>query len=58
MIITIKKETQKREVERLMQQLKSRNLEMYYTAQVNYNTGVPSPTDLVYYYRDRIMNNL
>lgn len=37
MIITIKKETQKREVERLMQQLKSRNLEMYYTEGNNYD---------------------
>lgn len=34
------------------------DLEMYYTAQVNYNTGVPSATDFVYYYRDKIMNNL
>lgn len=34
------------------------DLEKYYTAQVNYNTGVPSATDFVYYYRDKIKNNL
>lgn len=30
------------------------DLEMYYLAKVNYNTGVPSPTELVYYYKDKI----
>lgn len=30
------------------------DLEMYYLAAVNYNTGVPTPTELVYYYKDKI----
>lgn len=34
------------------------DLEMYYTAKVNYNTGVPTPTELIYYYKDKIMKNL
>lgn len=34
------------------------DLEMYYTAKVNYNTGVPTPTELIYYYKQRIMKNL
>lgn len=34
------------------------DLEKYYTAQVNYNTGVPSPTDFIYYYKDKIKKDL
>ena len=34
------------------------DLEMYYLAKVNYNTGVPTPTELIYYYKDKIMKNL
>lgn len=30
------------------------DLEMHYLAKVNYNTGVPTPTELVYYYKDKI----
>ena len=29
-------------------------LELYYTAKINYNTGVPSPTEFIYYYADKI----
>lgn len=34
------------------------DLEMYYLAKVNYNTGVPSPTELVYYYKDKILKTI
>lgn len=34
------------------------DLEMYYLAKVNYNTGVPTPTELVYYYKDKIKKSL
>ena len=34
------------------------DLEMYYTAKVNYNTGVPTPTELIYYYKNKIIKNL
>lgn len=34
------------------------DLEKYYTAQVNYNTGVPSSTDLIYHYKDKIKKEL
>lgn len=34
------------------------DLEMYYTAKVNYNTGVPTPTELIYYYKNKIMKKL
>lgn len=30
------------------------DLEKYYTANVNHNTGVPTPTGLIYYYVDKI----
>lgn len=30
------------------------DLQKYYTAAVNYNTGVPTPTELIYYYVDKI----
>lgn len=30
------------------------DLEKYYTAKVNYNTGVPTPTELIYYYVEKI----
>lgn len=30
------------------------DLERYYTAAVNYNTGVPTPTELIYYYVDKL----
>ena len=34
------------------------DLEMHYTTKVNYNTGVPTPTELIYFYKDKIKNNL
>ena len=30
------------------------DLQQYYTAAVNYNTGIPTPTELIYYYVDKI----
>ncbi len=30
------------------------DLEKYYTARINYHTGVPTPTELIYYYADKI----
>lgn len=30
------------------------DLETYYTAKINYETGVPTPTEFIYYYADRI----
>lgn len=34
------------------------DLEKYYTAAVNYNTGVPTPTELIYYYVEKIKKTL
>ena len=34
------------------------DLQKYYTAAVNYNTGVPTPTELIYYYVDKIKKNM
>lgn len=34
------------------------DLEMYYTTKVNYNTGVPTPTELIYYYKNKIVRDL
>ena len=34
------------------------DLQKYYTAVVNYNTGVPTPTELIYYYVDKIKDSL
>lgn len=34
------------------------DLEKYYTTAVNYNTGVPTPTELIYYYADKIKKSL
>lgn len=33
-------------------------LEVHYTAKVNYNTGVPSPTELIYYYANKIRKSI
>ena len=33
-------------------------LEIYYTAKINYNTGVPSPTEFIYYYADKIKKKI
>ena len=30
------------------------DLEMYYTAKVNYETGIPTPMEFIYYYVDKI----
>lgn len=30
------------------------DLETYYTARINYETGVPTPTEFIYYYADKI----
>lgn len=34
------------------------DLQKYYTATVNYNTGVPTPTELIYYYIDKIKKDM
>lgn len=34
------------------------DLNTYYTARINYETGVPTPTELIYYYADKIKKNL
>lgn len=34
------------------------DLQKYYTAAVNYNTGVPTPTELLYYYIDKIKKSM
>lgn len=34
------------------------DLEKYYTAVVNYNTGVPTPTELIYYYVEKIKKDV
>lgn len=34
------------------------DLEKYYTTAVNYNTGVPTPTELIYYYVDKIKKEI
>ncbi len=34
------------------------DLQKYYTTAVNYNTGVPTPTELIYYYVDKIKKSL
>ena len=30
------------------------DLSSYYTARINYETGVPTPTEFIYYYADKI----
>ena len=34
------------------------DLETYYTARINYETGVPTPTEFIYYYADKIKKSL
>ena len=34
------------------------DLETYYTAKINYETGVPTPTEFIYYYADKIKKAL
>ena len=34
------------------------DLTTYYTARINYETGVPTPTELIYYYADKIKREL
>lgn len=34
------------------------DLQKYYTAVVNYNTGVPTPTELIYYYVEKIKKEI
>ncbi len=34
------------------------DLETYYTAKINYETGVPTPTEFIYYYADKIRKAL
>lgn len=34
------------------------DLSKYYTARVNYETGIPTPTELLYYYSDKIKKEL
>ena len=34
------------------------DLTKYYTARINYETGVPTPTEMIYYYADRIRKEM
>lgn len=34
------------------------DLETYYTAKINYETGVPTPTEFIYFYADKIKKSL
>lgn len=34
------------------------DLEMYYTAHINYNTGIPTPVEFIYYYVDKIKKEI
>ena len=34
------------------------DLSKYYTARVNYETGIPTPTELIYYYADKIKKEI
>lgn len=34
------------------------DLTIYYTARINYETGVPTPTELIYYYADKIKKEI
>ena len=34
------------------------DLNTYYTAKINYETGVPTPTEFIYYYADKIKKQL
>ena len=34
------------------------DLEKYYTAKINYETGIPTPTEFIYYYADKIKKEL
>lgn len=34
------------------------DLEKYYTARINYETGIPTPTEFIYYYADKIKKQL
>lgn len=34
------------------------DLTTYYTARINYETGVPTPTELIYYYADKVKKEL
>ena len=34
------------------------DLETYYTAKINYETGIPTPTEFIYYYADKIKKRI
>lgn len=34
------------------------DLETYYTAKINYETGIPTPTEFIYYYADKIKRRI
>ena len=34
------------------------DLSTYYTARINYETGVPTPTELIYYYANKIKKEI
>ena len=34
------------------------DLMMHYKARINYETGVPTPTEFIYYYKDKIKESL
>ena len=44
--------------EYLFYAVKNMHLEKYYTAKINYETGVPTPMDFIYYYNEKIKKML
>ena len=34
------------------------DLQQYYTAPINYNTGIPTPVEFIYYYVDKIKKEI
>jgi len=41
-------------IEHAWRKSSTEDLEMHYTAAINYNTGVPTPTEFIYYYVEKI----
>lgn len=45
-------------INRTWKRMAPEDLEMYYTAKVRYDTGVPTPTEFIYYYARKIQKNI
>lgn len=45
-------------INRTWKRMSPDDLEMYYTAKVSYNTGVPTPTEFIYYYVKKIRKKI